>query len=62
LAGTVNVPSPDAINVDSVVVADIGHYESEQFTPNLLNRILKRKFINFAPHLSEVSTNPINYF
>lgn len=45
-----------------LIIADIGHYESEQFTPNLLNRILKKKFINFAPHLSEVSTNPINYF
>ena len=45
-----------------IIIADIGHYESEQFTPNLLNRILKKKFINFAPHLSEVSTNPINYF
>jgi len=46
----------------NIVIADIGHYESEQFTPNLLNRILKKKFINFAPHLSEISTNPINYF
>lgn len=47
---------------NNIIIADIGHYESEQFTPNLLNRILKKKFINFAPHLSEVSTNPINYF
>lgn len=47
---------------NNIIIADIGHFESEQFTPNLLNRVLKKKFINFAPHLSEVSTNPINYF
>lgn len=45
-----------------IMIADIGHYESEQFTPNLLLGILKKNFINFAFHLSKVNTNPINYF
>jgi dinuclear metal center YbgI/SA1388 family protein len=47
---------------DRMILADIGHYESEQFTPNLLKSILKKKFINFAVHFSEVKTNPVNYF
>jgi dinuclear metal center YbgI/SA1388 family protein len=45
-----------------LVVADIGHYESEQFTPNLLAELLKKKFTTFAVRLTEVNTNPINYF
>ena len=46
----------------TIIIADIGHYESEQFTPNLLHGILKKNFVNFAFHLSKVNTNPINYF
>ena len=46
---------------NDIIIADIGHYESEQFTPNLIHAVLKKKFINFAVRLSKVSTNPINY-
>lgn len=45
-----------------IVIADIGHYESEQFTKELLTDILKEKFPNFAVLLSELSTNPVKYF
>lgn len=45
-----------------IVIADIGHFESEQYTSNLIGRILTEKFANFAVHLTEVNTNPINYF
>lgn len=44
-----------------IVIADIGHYESEQFTINLLGDILTKKFPNFAVRLTENNTNPINY-
>ncbi|WP_430909688.1 Nif3-like dinuclear metal center hexameric protein [Maribacter sp. 2-571] len=44
-----------------IVVADIGHYETEQFTKNLLVDYLTKKLPNFAIHLSECKTNPINY-
>jgi dinuclear metal center YbgI/SA1388 family protein len=44
-----------------IIIADIGHYESEQFTSNLLVDILTKKFTTFAVRLSEVNTNPINY-
>lgn len=44
-----------------ILLADIGHFESEQFTVNLVYGILKKKFTTFAPHLAKTSTNPINY-
>ncbi len=44
-----------------LVIADIGHYESEQFTKNLLVDILTKKFLNFAIILSNKNTNPIYY-
>ena len=44
-----------------IVIADIGHYESEQFTPELISEKLKEKFVNFAPLFTTVNTNPINY-
>ncbi len=45
----------------SLLLADIGHYESEQFTKNLIVELLTKKFTNFAVVLSEKSTNPIYY-
>ena len=44
-----------------MVVADIGHYETEQFTKNLIVDYLRKKIPNFAVRLSESKTNPINY-
>jgi dinuclear metal center YbgI/SA1388 family protein len=44
-----------------IVIADIGHYESEQFTPEILYDILKEKFTTFATRISKTSTNPVNY-
>ena len=43
------------------MIADIGHYESEQFTKELIKDIIKENFPKFATHLSELNTNPINY-
>lgn len=47
---------------NKIVIADIGHYESEQFTGELLNDLLKEKFPTFAVRLSEINTNPVNYY
>ncbi len=43
------------------ILADIGHYESEQFTKELIYSILKQKFSNFALLISEINTNPVTY-
>lgn len=45
-----------------LVVADIGHYESEQYTIDLLFDILTSKFPTFAVQKSGVKTNPVHYF
>ena len=45
-----------------MVIADIGHYESEQFTIDLLIEILEQKFLNFAILKTGVQTNPVRYF
>ena len=47
---------------NQLVVADIGHWESEQFTPELLINILQSKFPTFAVLKSVIKTNPVNYF
>jgi dinuclear metal center YbgI/SA1388 family protein len=45
-----------------MVIADIGHYESEQFTMDLLREILAQKFPTFAVLKTQVETNPVRYF
>jgi dinuclear metal center YbgI/SA1388 family protein len=47
---------------DKIVIADVGHFESEQFTQHLLFEIIQKKFSNFALRLTEINTNPIKYF
>ena len=45
----------------SILIVDIGHYESEQFTNKLMHEILTKKFPNFAIALTKTNTNPVNY-
>ena len=46
----------------SMLLCDIGHFESEQFTADLFVDILLQKFPTFAVLKSEVNTNPVSYF
>lgn len=46
---------------NKMIIADIGHYESEQFTKEILYEILKENFPTFAFLKSDINTNPINY-
>ena len=46
---------------EKLVLADIGHYESEQFTKNLLYSFLSKKISSFALILADTNTNPIHY-
>ena len=45
-----------------IVITDVGHYESEQFTCLIIADYLKKKFPNFAVQISETPVNPVNYF
>jgi dinuclear metal center YbgI/SA1388 family protein len=44
-----------------IIIADVGHFESEQFTQELLLELITEKFPNFAVCLTLHNTNPINY-
>ena len=45
-----------------MLLCDIGHFESERFTIELLTDILQEKFPTFAVLKSGLSTNPVNYY
>ncbi len=45
-----------------ILIADIGHYESEQFTVELLRDLLVNKFPTFAVLKTGVNTNPVRYY
>ena len=44
-----------------LLLADIGHFESERFTKNYIVDFLKKKIPNFAIIFSEENTNPVKY-
>lgn len=44
-----------------IVIADIGHYESEQFTSELLQGLLKNEFQSLKTYITAQNTNPVNY-
>ena len=45
-----------------LLVCDIGHYESEQYTINLLQELISGNFTTFAAHCTGINTNPVHYF
>jgi dinuclear metal center YbgI/SA1388 family protein len=45
-----------------ILLADIGHYESEQWAKEWFNNILTKKITTFAVYFSEINTNPINIY
>jgi putative NIF3 family GTP cyclohydrolase 1 type 2 len=46
---------------NKILLTDIGHYESERYTKDLLSAYLSEKFPNFAVLKSEINTNPVHY-
>jgi dinuclear metal center YbgI/SA1388 family protein len=47
---------------EKILIADIGHFESEQFTQQLLFDIISKKFSTFAVRLTTINTNPVKYY
>lgn len=45
-----------------LVIADVGHFESEQFTIDLLRDLISEKFSNFAARCAKSGTNPVSYY
>lgn len=44
-----------------IIIADIGHFESEQFTQQLLFDLIQKRFANLPLRLTSVNTNPVRY-
>lgn len=44
-----------------ILLAEIGHYESEQYTKEIFYTIIRDLFPNFAVQMTKVNTNPIKY-
>jgi dinuclear metal center YbgI/SA1388 family protein len=60
---TADVKYHDFFDVQGkLLLADVGHYESEQFTKEILCEIVTEKFTNFALLISDQDTNPVSYF
>jgi dinuclear metal center YbgI/SA1388 family protein len=47
---------------NKILLVDIGHFESEKFSREILKDLIIKKFPKFAVRFSETNTNPINYF
>lgn len=46
---------------NKILLIEAGHYETEQFTKELLHQVVKEKFTTFATRISTIPTNPVNY-
>lgn len=46
---------------EHILLAEVGHYETEQYTKDIFCDIITKKFPTFAVHYTKVETNPINY-
>jgi putative NIF3 family GTP cyclohydrolase 1 type 2 len=46
---------------NQLLLADIGHFESERYTKNYIVEYLRKKILNFAVILSEENSNPVKY-
>jgi putative NIF3 family GTP cyclohydrolase 1 type 2 len=58
---TADLKYHDFFQGEDLLLCDVGHYESEQFTKNLLHEYLIEKFSNFAILCAQTQTNPVNY-
>jgi dinuclear metal center YbgI/SA1388 family protein len=59
---TSDIKYHDFMDVDNnMILADIGHYESEQFSKELIYNVITKKIPNFAVLISEINTNPVYY-
>jgi len=59
---TADIKYHDFFNAENkILLADIGHYESEKYSTEILYNLIIKKFPTFAVRFSETNTNPINY-
>ena len=44
-----------------IIIADIGHFESELCTKKILSRIIREKYPEFVTYFADSETNPVKY-
>jgi dinuclear metal center YbgI/SA1388 family protein len=59
---TADLKYHDFFQGDDILLCDVGHFESERFTIDLLHDFLSSKFRNIAIFCAEAQTNPVNYY
>lgn len=47
---------------DKIMIADIGHYESEQFTKDIFYEIIQKKMPNFATYYAKSENKQVKFF
>ena len=46
----------------NILLVDGGHFETEQFTKELIVELIRKKFPTFAAEIAETKTNSVHYF
>ncbi len=59
---TADIKYHDFFKTKAILIADIGHYESEVGSIDIIKKILSEKFSNIVVEISTHNTNPIHYF
>ena len=59
---TADIKYHDFFAPDNILLVDGGHFETEQFTKELIEVLIKKKFPNFAAEIAETNTNAVHYF
>ena len=59
---TADIKYHDFFAPDGILLVDGGHFETEQFTKELIKDLIQKKFPTFAAEIAETNTNPIRYY
>ncbi|MCR5013689.1 MAG: Nif3-like dinuclear metal center hexameric protein [Bacteroidales bacterium] len=59
---TADIKYHDFFAPDGLLLVDAGHFETEQFTKELIKDLIQKKFPKFAAEIAETNTNSVHYF
>lgn len=59
---TADIKYHDFFAPDGILLVDAGHFETEQFTKELIKELIQKKFPKFAAEIAETNTNSVHYF
>jgi putative NIF3 family GTP cyclohydrolase 1 type 2 len=59
---TADIKYHDFFAADPILLVDGGHFETEQFTKQLIRELIQKKIPTFAAEIAETNTNAVHYF